>query len=244
MATNTPTANRVIAEARKHVGFRETYSGGHWVNGNKFAAIAGHANGYAWCATFVCAIYKLAGVAGLITTPSAGVDQLSVGFKKAGRWSESPAIGAVVFYGTPADLNHTGIVASYIGDTITAIEGNTNDTGSREGNGVYVKTRPRRGSGTAVGYGYPAYPEGIVSADPAWADRGPKGPGAPSTPANGATVNITRALRAKTWKGQAAALRLVTKYGSEKAQKAAEAALKTGAAHAKAMDAPRAEERK
>ncbi|RPE33614.1 peptidoglycan-binding protein [Kitasatospora cineracea] len=44
---------------------------------------------------------------------------------------------------------------------------NTNDTGSTEGDGVYLKSRPRRGPGSPYGYGVPAFPEGTVSADPA-----------------------------------------------------------------------------
>ncbi|MEV4558788.1 peptidoglycan-binding protein [Kitasatospora sp. NPDC049285] len=44
---------------------------------------------------------------------------------------------------------------------------NTNDNGTAEGDGVYLKSRPRRGPGSPYGYGVPAYPEGTVSADPA-----------------------------------------------------------------------------
>ncbi|GAA2084143.1 hypothetical protein GCM10009759_02950 [Kitasatospora saccharophila] len=44
---------------------------------------------------------------------------------------------------------------------------NTNDSGSTEGDGVYLKSRPRRGPGSPYGYGVPAFPEGTVSADPA-----------------------------------------------------------------------------
>lgn len=163
-------ANDVIAWATSQIGTREGRSGGHWNNQNPYAKIAGHANGYAWCATFVCAAFIKAGLRHLIETPSAGVDQLSVGFKKSNRWSQYPAVGAVVFYGKPSDLNHTGIVARYDSDHIWAIEGNTNDSGSREGDGVYLKKRERR-SANVVGYGYPKYAEGIASADPAYARK-------------------------------------------------------------------------
>ena len=72
-----------------------------------------------------------------------------------------------MFYGSSRDLNHTGIVLSYDGQLIHTVEGNTNDSGSREGNGVYAKTRRRRDV-HVVGYGYPDFPEGLQSADPAW----------------------------------------------------------------------------
>ena len=87
-----------------------------------------------------------------------------------GRWSEYPAIGAQIFYGKPSDLVHTGIVVAYGPTTVTTVEGNTNDNGSPEGDGVYLKTHPRS-TDYIVGYGYPRYPEGIQSADPAWRGR-------------------------------------------------------------------------
>lgn len=181
-------AKTVIDIARKEVGYHEGRSGGHWNNDQKYSdQLPGFkwSDFQAWCATFVCWVFWKAGLLGLIKTPSASVDALSVGFKKAGRWNPYPAIGAVVFYGTPADLNHTGIVYDYDADSIYTIEGNTNDSGSREGDGVYLKKRRRRDS-YVVGYGYPEYEGGIKSADPNWKNppapkgwtRGPKIDGA------------------------------------------------------------------
>lgn len=175
-------AAAVIATAKKYIGVHEGKSGGSWNNDNPFAKSMGWANGQAWCASFVCAVFKEVGLLGLIATPSPGVDQLAVGFKKAGRYSEYPALGAVVFYGSPADLNHTGIVVAYNADTITTVEGNTNDNGSREGDGVYLKTRLRR-SANVVGYGYPKYAEGLTAADPAYQRPMPSTTPVPSAPA-------------------------------------------------------------
>lgn len=190
-------ANDVIVWATSQIGTHEGRSGGHWNNRTKYAAIAGHADGYAWCATFVCAAFIKAGLRHLIETPSAGVDQLSVGFKRAGRWSQYPAVGAVVFYGKPSDLNHTGIVARYDNDYIWAIEGNTNDSGSREGDGVYLKQRARRAA-NVVGYGYPKYDEGIVSADPAFQRKPATKPTAPKAkPTPNLDVMIKAGKRAK-----------------------------------------------
>jgi hypothetical protein len=47
--------------------------------------------------------------------------------------------------------------------TITTVEGNTNNNGSSEGNGVYIHTR-RRTDPYVYGYGRPAY-DGVQSAD-------------------------------------------------------------------------------
>lgn len=177
------TAAAVVAAARSQVGYHEGRSGGHWNNREKYAAqVAGleWANYQPWCATFVAWCFTKAGAIGLVPKVSASCDISASGWKHAGRWSEYPAIGAQVFYGTPRDLVHTGLVVAFDDDTITTVEGNTNDNGSREGDGVYVKRRRRRDA-YVVGYGYPEYPEGIVSADPRYRHKRkpkaqPKGP--------------------------------------------------------------------
>lgn len=166
---------------KSYVGFREGKSGATWNNDNIFAKRAGFANFQAWCATFLVAGFKEAGLGNLITTPSPGVDQLSVGFKRAGRWSEYPAVGALMFRGVPSDLNHVGYVYAYDDTYAYTIEGNTNTTGSPQGNGVYQLKRTRRDA-RLVGYGYPDYPEGIDSADPGFARVGNPTP-APKPPA-------------------------------------------------------------
>ncbi|MBO0918838.1 CHAP domain-containing protein [Streptomyces laculatispora] len=90
-------------------------------------------------------------------------------WKQQGRWSDYPAVGAQVMFG-PGGGSHTGIVIAYDATTITTIEGNTNTSGSAEGDGVYRKVRQRRDA-YVYGYGYPAYPAypgGIKSADSGW----------------------------------------------------------------------------
>lgn len=51
-----------------------------------------------------------------------------------------PMPGDLVCY----DFSHIGIVKRSLGDKFEAIEGNTNGAGSREGDGVYLKVRPRK----------------------------------------------------------------------------------------------------
>ncbi|MGC5343639.1 CHAP domain-containing protein [Streptomyces sp. DT171] len=174
-------ADKVITTARAEIGYREGKSNGHWNNKTKYGpAVPGleWADWQAWCCTFTSWVAMTAGAADLFPR-TASCATGARWFKDRKRWSEYPAIGAQVFYGAGGG-SHTGIVVSYTTDTITTVEGNTNSTGSAEGDGVYLKTRPRRDA-YVHGYGYPAYPEGITSADPAWAKAAPK-PTAPSTP--------------------------------------------------------------
>jgi len=87
-------------------------------------------------------------------------------WKRAGRFSVYPAVGAQVFYGPNGDA-HTGLVYAYDATYIYTIEGNTNDNGSVEGDGVYRKKRARKDA-NVYGYGYPNYADPIISADPKW----------------------------------------------------------------------------
>lgn len=194
------TAEKIIKIIRAEVGYRESFENGHWTNHEKYAKeLPGFDwvsdQGQPWCATFVSWAFWKAGVYDLLKTPSASCDVLASGFKKDGRWSEYPAIGAVVFYGKPSDLNHTGIVVAFDADTITTVEGNTNEDGGREGSGVFLKHRNRRDA-NVIGYGYPRYAEGIESADPKFADKAkpePKPTKDPGTKAPQASVMVSLA---------------------------------------------------
>ncbi|MEW2575378.1 peptidoglycan-binding protein [Streptomyces syringium] len=169
-----PVARNVISIARREVGYHEgRNSDGHWNNQEKYAPqVPGleWAQGQAWCHVFVSWAFQAAGAKSLapVTASCAtGVDW----FKQRGRWSDYPVVGGVVYYGDGGG-EHVGICVAYTEDTITTVEGNTNDNGSSEGDGVYLRTRPRK-SDRIYGYGIPAYPEGVVLADPA--RKGQKG---------------------------------------------------------------------
>lgn len=173
-----PTVDKVIALAKGEVGYHEGRSGGHWNNREKYAAqVPGLAwvsdEGQPWCATFNSWLDLKAGLRPGVDFPvTASCDAAGDWFKAHKRWSEYPAVGAWVLFGTPSDLSHTGRVIRFDADNIWTIEGNTNTDGSREGDGVYAKVHPRR-AGRVIGYGYPVFPEGIDSADPKWAAAKP-----------------------------------------------------------------------
>jgi LysM repeat protein len=57
-------------------------------------------------------------------------------------------------------------VYAYDATYIYTVEGNTNLTGSPEGDGVYLRKRARRDANT-YGYGLPQFAEGVTTADPA-----------------------------------------------------------------------------
>jgi chemotaxis protein histidine kinase CheA len=156
-------ADRVIAIAKKQVGVREGKN-----NYTKFAAELIKAKiadpwwqNQPWCQTFQAWAFVEAGYRKLAPMTPGCATAVSW-FRARKRVNQYPAIGAQVFFGGGGG-DHVGLVYKYDPTSIWTIEGNTNDKGSSEGIGVFLKKRPRK---SAFGYGYPRYADGIVTADP------------------------------------------------------------------------------
>ncbi|MFC4501755.1 MULTISPECIES: hypothetical protein [Streptomyces] len=166
MATNNQVA-QVIAVAKSQVGVREGYAEGGWTNITRYATeVPGlaWAQGMSWCAIFTSWVATRSGTAPLFPR-TADCSAAVAWFTNAGRWSWFPALGAQVMYGSSGQ-DHTGIVIAYDPTFIWAVEANTSDNGSTEGDGVYIRKR-RRSDSIVYGYGLPAYAEGIYTSDPA-----------------------------------------------------------------------------
>ncbi|RPE27271.1 hypothetical protein [Kitasatospora cineracea] len=119
-------------------------------------------DGQPWCATLQCwAAHRTPGMEPLWPMTASCLTAVAW-WKRAGRWSNYPVLGGPFYLG-PDGGTHTGTVVGYDATTITTVEGNSNNNGSAEGDGVYLKTRSRS---SIYGYGVPAYPEGTISADP------------------------------------------------------------------------------
>ncbi|WP_333745373.1 hypothetical protein [Streptomyces sp. IBSBF 2950] len=156
---------QVIAVGKSQIGYREGYTEGGWTNAEKYASeVPGlsWAQGQSWCAVFTSWVAMRAGCASLFPR-TADCSAAVTWFTSAGRWSWYPAIGAQVMYGTSGQ-DHTGIVYAYDTTYIWTIEANTSDNGTSEGDGVYFRKR-KRSDANVYGYGLPAYPEGIITAE-------------------------------------------------------------------------------
>ncbi len=125
------------------------------VGGNKYWKWYGFSSHVHWCACFVswcgdqCGYIK----AGIIPR-YAGCDTGANWFKQRHRWASggySPKPGDIIFfdYDHNGSMNHTGIVESCDGKTVTTIEGNSGNACRRQ---TYV-----RGSSQIAGYGVPAF---------------------------------------------------------------------------------------
>jgi len=150
------TLSALTAWMKAQVGYREGAG-----NANKYSQDLGRPNEY-WCSDFVVDGMKQAGVP--IIGASAYTPSAEAQYKAAGRLGTTPRVGAQFFLYSVAEnrVFHTGWVYAVSADksTVYTIEGNTNDDGSNNGNGVYKRVREaNRGAGRSGirSYGYPAY---------------------------------------------------------------------------------------
>lgn len=164
----TGQRDKFVNLLKSQVGYHEGQdSSGHWDNIQKYSEQTPGlewSDGQPWCATFQCWGAHETGIES-IWPMTASCSTAVSWWQEHGRWTQYPVLGGP-FYMGPEGADHTGTVWKYDADTIWTVEGNSNDNGSPEGDGVYLHQRPRRGPNSPYGYGVPAYAEGTVSADP------------------------------------------------------------------------------
>ena len=141
----------ILRLAAAQIGYKEGRN-----NENKYGAWYG-LNYQPWCAIFVTWVFAQAGALGLLPGGKFAGCTTGMGrWKSAGRFSQTPSVGDLVFFnfdGTGSSIStHVGIVESVAATTITTIEGNASNGGGVDG--VYRHTRPR--NSTIRGYGHPA----------------------------------------------------------------------------------------
>lgn len=144
------TRAAMIAVTTSQVGFREGPG-----NANPYGHWYGLPN-VPWCAEFMSWAARFSGCSKAIPkhayTPSG-----AKWFKKHGQWGQTPRVGALAYYRNASlgRIAHVELVVKVNGDgSWVSCGGNTNNTGSREGNGVYLQ---RRTSTRGGGFGYPRY---------------------------------------------------------------------------------------
>jgi hypothetical protein len=147
--------SEVVRIAKAEVGVREIRDTncGEMVNEYKAATWLNPKKGWPWCAAFVCWVirealkssgvketktFKRPRTAGAWDFENWSIDQDST------TWMRKPHDGDIL----PGDIvifkfSHIGIAVSYPdkNGNVYTVEGNTDSAGSREGGGVYFKTR-------------------------------------------------------------------------------------------------------
>lgn len=129
--------NKVVDVACSQLGVEEEPHGSNrGPEVDQYLAAVGINFAAAWCAAFVVWCHQQAGV----NIPKTG-GVLDLWNKAENNRVSTPEPGDVVIFDYGGGKGHTGIVESVNGHSITTIEGNTNDDGSREGYEVARRTR-------------------------------------------------------------------------------------------------------
>lgn len=127
--------------ARGEVGYRE----GPKNNETKFGKWFGM-DFVSWCAIFCSWLCAMSGLTYLgkpwrFASTIAARDHA----KRNGRWVSNPVVGTIAMMAHTSTTGHVGYVIALLRKNgvlyVVTIEGNTNDQGAREGNGVWIRTR-------------------------------------------------------------------------------------------------------
>lgn len=103
--------------------------------------------GYAWCAAFVAWVYTQNKVSNPNSAWSpAYFSSSKIVWQSNGVQIRNPLPGDVfgIYFISKKRIAHVGFVHRFSPTITITVEGNTNDDGSREGDGVYLKRRPSR----------------------------------------------------------------------------------------------------
>lgn len=135
---------QVVILASSQIGVRQT-NGNTGPEIDEYLACSGLEPGYAWCASFVCWVYENSN----IEVPNRSAWSPNWFPQSRLRLDNNEARKGDVFgiYFTGLGrIAHVGIILEdwdSSNSLITSVEGNTNDTGAREGDGVYKKYRSK-----------------------------------------------------------------------------------------------------
>lgn len=138
--------DQVQATYTSKIGVRELTGNNDGVEVQKYLAYVWLKKGNPWCAAFVSWTF---GQNGITKARSGGcVDLMDHGrtIYIKNKVIQAPQKGDVFFIYFPAKgrVAHTGFIDSWGSTTVLTVEGNTNEAGSREGDGVYRKRRLKR----------------------------------------------------------------------------------------------------
>lgn len=122
---------------------------------DEWAREAGAELGSFWCANFATKVWREAGVptAGKGKDPSC--DLLMAWAKQTKRWSATPALGALVFYGPQeTDATHVAVIVR-LSPAVLVVGGNERWGAVASRNGVAVQLRAEQRT-DILGYAHPA----------------------------------------------------------------------------------------
>lgn len=138
----------VIATYRSEIGVREATGHNDGDRVELYLASCNRHKGDAWCAAFVNWTLEENSCSRAESgwSPSWHPKSKLIYRPSANIYKSQPQPGDVfgIWFSKLGRLAHTGFIDQWGDDIVITVEGNTNEAGSREGDGVYRKRRPTR----------------------------------------------------------------------------------------------------
>lgn len=135
-------AQRATQIAMNKEGVRELTGNNDGPEVEAYLKSVGLGKGYSWCMAFVVSCFddaaKQLGVNMPLVRTGGCMDQWN---RTTCQKVTKPQTGDIFIIDLGNGAGHTGIVVAVNGDEVETIEGNTNDNGSANGDGVYRRTR-------------------------------------------------------------------------------------------------------
>jgi len=142
--TRNELAERVYKTYTNEIGVRELTGNNDGERVEEYLASCGLTRGNAWCAAFVTWCFKKSGVKTVVSAWSPSWFAKNVIYTKGARDNLTPERADVfgIYFANLGRIAHVGFIDEWkSGSYCMTVEGNTNDVGSREGDGVYRKRR-------------------------------------------------------------------------------------------------------
>jgi len=131
------------------LGVRELTGNNDGFMVEKYLKSAGLGKGYAWCASFVNWVYFQCGDTLKLSSPAwvpSYFPRSRLIYVRGGFQTRQPVFGDLIgiYFQSKGRLAHIGFYDGENSEYYFTVEGNTNEEGSREGDGVYRKRRIKR----------------------------------------------------------------------------------------------------
>ncbi len=128
----------VVEAYTSQLGVREATGRNDGLDVEKYLSSTGLGKGFAWCAAFVNWAHQQCGYSG----PRAAAAWSPAWFPTS-KLVTHPLPGDVfgIYFPSKGRIAHVGFIDKWEGNRAYTVEGNTNEAGSREGDGVYRKIR-------------------------------------------------------------------------------------------------------
>lgn len=138
------TKLKLLSVYQSQIGIRELTGKNDGKSVEGYLKYVGLKKGFPWCAAFTCWSFGQAGIKnpGSAWSPDMFPDS-SVIYAKGAKGNITPDAGDVfgIYFPEKKRIAHVGFIHKWGSSEVITVEGNTNQAGSREGDGVYRKRR-------------------------------------------------------------------------------------------------------